>query len=124
MLLLLSRSGSSSTYEEFYKYSKEMEEKIWEKLNMFFLVLFLWIVWAAQIKSKALLRTKKKKVVLNLALKLKKGKVFWQTPLKSGKTWENGEENLATERNGETMNLKEVVNFFFEVKVVIKQEIL
>lgn len=63
MLLLLSRSGSSSTYEEFYKYRKEMEEKIWEKLNMFFLVLFLWIVWAAQIKGKALLRTKKKKVL-------------------------------------------------------------
>jgi hypothetical protein len=40
--LLLSRSGSSSTYEEFYKHGKEMEGKNMRKIeHVFFCVIFV-----------------------------------------------------------------------------------
>lgn len=40
MLLLLSFTGSSSTYEEFYKYRKEMEKKYEKSWTCFFLCYF------------------------------------------------------------------------------------
>lgn len=92
-------------------------ERRWRKKNMrkVYVVLFLWIVWAARIKGKCLrgfffAREQQKKSLLTLSkLRIRKRGKFcdrrhWW------KTWENGSENCL---GGESETVDEAMNLWF-----------
>jgi hypothetical protein len=91
--LLLSRSGSSSTYEEFYKHGKEMEGKNMRKLNMFFLCYFCGLCERRRSKESSNSHRKRQGKVIDVIVVAGKWKKFSrQTPLKfwgrkNGRKW-------------------------------------